>query len=110
MPLHGSPDKALIDRWLDLQSFDKLFVITNSNNPDGQMPVAEAAPGRVVGLRELLERAIEHAYDQYRSGQRFGAAHLVDILLGKETEKVLQEKLKKLKTLESLGMTFGHVD
>jgi len=27
-----------------------------------------------------------------------------------ETEKVLQKKLKKLKTLESLGMTFGHVD
>ena len=26
-------------------SFDKLFVITNSNNPDGQLPVAEAAPG-----------------------------------------------------------------
>ncbi len=27
-----------------------------------------------------------------------------------ETEKDLQNKLKKLKTLESLGMTFGHVD
>ena len=26
------------------QSFDKLFVIINSNNPMGQMPVAEAAP------------------------------------------------------------------
>ena len=26
----------------------------------------------------------------YRSGQRFGAAHLVDVLLGKETAKVLQ--------------------
>ena len=26
-------------------SFDKLFVITNSNNPDGQLPVSEAAPG-----------------------------------------------------------------
>jgi hypothetical protein len=29
----------------NLQSFDKLFVITNSNNPEGQMPVGEAAPG-----------------------------------------------------------------
>ncbi len=29
----------------NLQSFDKLFVITNSNNPEGQLPVAEAAPG-----------------------------------------------------------------
>jgi hypothetical protein len=27
-------------------SFDQLFVITNSNNPEGQLPVAEAAPGR----------------------------------------------------------------
>jgi hypothetical protein len=27
------------------QSFDKLFVITNSNNPDEQYPVAEASPG-----------------------------------------------------------------
>jgi nitrate reductase NapAB chaperone NapD len=27
-----------------------------------------------------------------------------------ETEKALQKKLKELKTLESLGMTFGHVD
>ena len=27
-----------------------------------------------------------------------------------ETEKVLQKKLKQLKSLESLGMTFGHVD
>lgn len=27
------------------QSFDALFAITNSNNPAGQLPVAEAAPG-----------------------------------------------------------------
>ena len=27
-----------------------------------------------------------------------------------DSEKVLQKKLKQLKTLESLGMTFGHVD
>ena len=29
----------------NIHSFDKLFVITNTNNPAGQMPVAEAAPG-----------------------------------------------------------------
>jgi hypothetical protein len=29
----------------NLQSFDLLFVITNTNNPQGQMPVSEAAPG-----------------------------------------------------------------
>ena len=27
------------------QSFDELYVIRNSNNPAGQLPVAEAAPG-----------------------------------------------------------------
>lgn len=27
------------------KSYDKLFVITNSNNPDPQLPVGEAAPG-----------------------------------------------------------------
>ena len=27
-----------------------------------------------------------------------------------ETEKKLQEKLKSVKSLESLGMTFGHTD
>lgn len=29
----------------NLQSFDALYVITNSNNPQGQLPVSEAAPG-----------------------------------------------------------------
>lgn len=29
----------------NVQSFDKLFVITNSNNPEGQLPVSEAGPG-----------------------------------------------------------------
>jgi hypothetical protein len=27
------------------QSFDALYVITNSNNPQGQLPISEAAPG-----------------------------------------------------------------
>jgi hypothetical protein len=29
----------------NLQSFDALYVVTNSNNPEGQLPVSEAAPG-----------------------------------------------------------------
>ena len=29
----------------NVQSFDKLFIVINSNNPAGQMPVGEAAPG-----------------------------------------------------------------
>lgn len=32
----------------NIDSYDPLFVIINSNNPDGQMPVAEAAPGNVA--------------------------------------------------------------
>jgi hypothetical protein len=28
----------------NMQSFDGLFIITNSNNPEGQLPVAEAGP------------------------------------------------------------------
>ncbi len=27
------------------QSFDNLYVVTNSNNPQGQLPISEAAPG-----------------------------------------------------------------
>jgi hypothetical protein len=29
----------------NVQSFDALYVVTNSNNPQGQLPIAEAAPG-----------------------------------------------------------------
>ena len=32
----------------NVQSYDPIFVIINSNNPDGQLPVAEAAPGNVA--------------------------------------------------------------
>ncbi|TVQ68927.1 MAG: DNA helicase RecQ [Oceanospirillales bacterium] len=34
----------------------------------------------------------------YRSGQRFGVNHVVDILLGQQTEKVLQNQHQKLST------------
>jgi len=34
----------------------------------------------------------------YRTGQRFGAVHLVDVLLGKETERVLQWNHQELST------------
>ncbi len=32
----------------NIQSYDPIFVIINSNNPDGQLAVAEAAPGNVA--------------------------------------------------------------
>jgi ATP-dependent DNA helicase RecQ len=34
----------------------------------------------------------------YRSGQRFGVVHIIDVLLGKETEKVLQHQHHQLST------------
>jgi hypothetical protein len=45
--LWGTKGAAIIPAPNDhnLQSFDKLFVVTNSNNPEGQLPVAEASPG-----------------------------------------------------------------
>jgi hypothetical protein len=45
--LWGSKGAAMLPPPNDynLQSFDKLYIVTNSNNPDGQLPVAEAAPG-----------------------------------------------------------------
>jgi hypothetical protein len=51
------------------QSFDKLFVFTNSNNPAGQLPVAEAAPGNpnYNGGRWLTNEArwTQKAFDDY---------------------------------------------
>lgn len=36
---------AILPSGAPLDSFDGFFVVTNSNNPAGQAPVAEAAPG-----------------------------------------------------------------
>jgi len=51
-------------------------------NCDGCLTPAKTWDG-TEAARKLLSAV-------YRSGQRFGAAHLVDVLLGKETDKVLQ--------------------
>ncbi len=51
-------------------------------NCDGCLTPASTWDG-AEAARKLLSAV-------YRSGQRFGAAHLVDVLLGKETDKVLQ--------------------
>jgi ATP-dependent DNA helicase RecQ len=51
-------------------------------NCDGCLTPASTWDG-TEAARKLLSAV-------YRSGQRFGAAHLVDVLLGKETDKVLQ--------------------
>jgi ATP-dependent DNA helicase RecQ len=43
-----------------------------------------------------LEAARKLLSAVYRTGQRFGAAHVVDVLVGKDTEKVLQNQHQQL--------------
>jgi ATP-dependent DNA helicase RecQ len=56
--------------------------VEDCGNCDGCLTPAKTWDG-TEAARKLLSAV-------YRSGQRFGAAHLVDVLLGKETDKVLQ--------------------
>jgi ATP-dependent DNA helicase RecQ len=42
----------------------------------------------------------------YRTGQRFGSVHLIDVLLGKQTDKVLQHRHHKLSTF-GIGAELG---
>ena len=56
--------------------------VEDCGNCDGCLAPASTWDG-TEAARKLLSAV-------YRSGQRFGAAHLVDVLLGKETDKVLQ--------------------
>jgi ATP-dependent DNA helicase RecQ len=51
------------------------------------------APAKTWDGSEAAQKLLSAVY---RSGQRFGAAHLVDVLLGKETDKVLQHGHDKL--------------
>ena len=57
-------------------------------NCDGCLTPAKTWDG-TEAARKLLSAV-------YRSDQRFGAAHLVDVLLGKETDKVLQHRHDQL--------------
>jgi ATP-dependent DNA helicase RecQ len=51
------------------------------------------APAKTWDGAEAAQKLLSAVY---RTGQRFGAAHLVDVLLGKETDKVLQHRHDKL--------------
>ncbi len=52
-------------------------------------------PVETVDGTELAQKALSNVY---RSGQRFGVSHLVDILLGKLTDKVIESKHDELST------------
>jgi ATP-dependent DNA helicase RecQ len=59
-------------------------LVQDCGNCDGCLEPAETWDG--------LEAAQKLLSAVYRTGQRFGAAHVVDVLTGKDTEKVLQHR------------------
>ena len=59
---------------------------------------------------ELLNDLITLGYCEVTPAENQNILILLTDTPDEETEKALQKKLKELKTLESLGMTFGHVD
>ena len=60
--------------------------------------------------QELLKDLAAMDYCEATPADNENILILVTDTPDEDAEKVLQKKLKKLKSLESLGMTFGHVD
>ncbi|MBW1772905.1 MAG: hypothetical protein JRG79_06860 [Deltaproteobacteria bacterium] len=75
------------------------------------MPVFSYLAYPVQGAKELLLKdlaALDHCEATVAENEEL--VILVTDTPDDKSEKELQEKLKNLKTLESLGMTFGHTD
>ncbi len=75
------------------------------------MPVFSYLAYPAQGAKKLLHRdlaALEHC--EATAAENEELVILVTDTPDDSTEKALQEKLKNLKTLESLSMTFGHRD
>ena len=75
------------------------------------MPVFSYLAYPVQGSKELLLKdlaALDHCEATVAENEEL--VILVTDTPDDKSEKELQEKLKNLKTLESLGMTFGHTD
>jgi nitrate reductase NapAB chaperone NapD len=60
--------------------------------------------------QQLLNDLAALEYCEATASENKNILILVTDTPDEETEKQLQKKLKELKTLESLGMTFGHTD
>ena len=60
--------------------------------------------------RQLLEDLAALEYCEATSAENENILILVTDTPNEDTEKELQQKLKELRTLESLGMTFGHTE
>jgi nitrate reductase NapAB chaperone NapD len=75
------------------------------------MPVFSYLAYPIQGAKERLINelaALEHC--EVTPAENEEVLILVTDTPDEETEKKLQEKLKEIKSLESLGMTFGHTD
>jgi len=59
---------------------------------------------------ELLNDLTALEYCEATSAENENILILVTDTPNEDTEKELQQKLKELRTLESLGMTFGHTE
>ena len=75
------------------------------------MPVFSYLAYPIQGAKEqLINELGALAYCEVTPSENEEVLILVTDTPDEEAEKKLQEKLKTVKSLESLGMTFGHAD
>ena len=75
------------------------------------MPVFSYLAYPIQGAKEqLINELAALDYCEVTPAENEEVLILVTDTPNEKTEKELQEKLKALKSLESLGMTFGHTD
>ena len=75
------------------------------------MPVFSYLAYPVLGAKEqLIDELAALEYCEVTPSENEEVLILVTDTPNEETEKELQEKFKNIKSLESLGMTFGHTD
>ena len=75
------------------------------------MPVFSYLAYPVQGAKErLINELAALEYCEVTPSENEEVLILVTDTPDAETEKELQKKLKEIKSLESLGMTFGHTD
>jgi nitrate reductase NapAB chaperone NapD len=75
------------------------------------MPVFSYLAYPIQGAKErLIAELASLEYCEVTPSENEEVLILVTDTPDEETEKELQKKLKNIKSLESLGMTFGHTD
>jgi nitrate reductase NapAB chaperone NapD len=75
------------------------------------MPVFSYLAYPTQGAKEqLINELAALEYCEVTPSENEEVLILVTDTPNEETEKELQKKLKEIKSLESLGMTFGHTD